>query len=66
MTANNHTTGQATIAGGKAFNDGKSCTPVLDRNCMILIEGTNGQALAILEAWISGWTKANLSAEIKC
>lgn len=65
MDGNNHTTEQATIAGGKAFNDGKPCTPALDRNCMALIEGTNGQALNILGAWISGWTKANLNAEIK-
>ena len=61
---NSHTTEQATTAGKQAFNDGKSCTPALDRNCMSLIE-KNGQALSILDAWIAGWTEANLSAEVK-
>ena len=56
---------EARAAGTEAFKNGKPCTPALDKNCMGIIKNSaDGQAISILNAWLAGWTEANLAAEI--
>jgi len=48
--------------GDRAFHDGRVCTPALDPALRPLFAGLKvGEGLPILDAWLAGWTHANLT-----
>jgi hypothetical protein len=51
-------------AGRQAFADGKVCTPALDANLMAILKGHGNGVLPLIEAWLKGWTAANLAAPV--
>jgi hypothetical protein len=53
--------------GQQAFVNGKPCVPALDKNVKPLLSGlpVSKGAIAILNAWLKGWTEANLCADIQ-
>jgi len=53
--------------GYKAQKDGKSATPIHNREIMDLLHSTvdiGVGCLPLLKAWAKGWDKANLETEI--
>jgi len=53
---------QAEILGEMAFKNGKEATPSLDQKLMELLKGKQtGESAPLLEAWLKGWSKANLA-----
>lgn len=54
----------AQIAGTIAFKNNQKCIPALDKNYDEICEGLGvGQGtIKVTEAWIKGWTLANLAS----
>lgn len=56
----------AQVLGTKAFADGKPCIPCRDSELHKLLAGVVvGDGLPILQAWVRGWTLANLYGDIQ-
>ena len=51
---------KAAAAGLKAFADGRKAVPCLDPALIALLD--DGDALVMLDAWISAWHSANARA----
>lgn len=54
----------ATILGVSDFNNDIKCIPCVSKLCMSLVEVNQhikGASVQIMNAWVKGWTKANLS-----
>ena len=52
--------------GRLSFNGGGNCIPCLDKNIMDMIGRLKlqlGESLPLLNAWLEGWTDANVCAE---
>lgn len=58
-------TKEAFKIGTKAFEEGKPCVPCLDSGLTALLGGPIGSGIPVLDAWHSGWAKANLAAPIE-
>jgi len=53
---------EAEQLGKIAFKNGKEATPALDSRLMELLKDfQTGEGKPLLEAWLKGWNKANLS-----
>ena len=60
---------EAKAHGERAFNSGLMCVPAHDPTFWIFFLATSptvtaDEALNLLEAWLHGWTKANLAAPV--
>ncbi len=52
----------AQVAGTIAFGDGRKCVPALDKNFDKIDQGLQvGEGIEVIQAWIKGWTLANLT-----
>lgn len=55
---------EAERLGRAAFHDGKVCAPSLDEKLIPYLSPLFGEAVPLLKAWLNGWTKENLKAEV--
>lgn len=57
------TTDDAKKAGVTAFGDGRQCAPALNQKFLAAACSSDVETVALLDAYIEGWSVANLAAK---